>query len=362
MKQSEQKILQYLDAAHTSEVGLVRNLQEQIMMTPRGSYRSALESHLRETRKHASRLEARMDELGRGSDPLQRLLGFAEGAVGQMLALGKAPLDLARGSGGEEKVLENAKDACAAEALEIATYTALEQLASAVEDDATAQLAASIRSEEERMLARVLREIPKLTEAVVRVDIDGESSYGLGETGAADVVRDIGTAARRRARKAESQAKETVREVEVQARDAAGSVESQVRRAARGARKVPGVASAEGQLKGAMASEGDLAIADYDTLTASEIVEKLPGLSQIDLAKVDAYERRHQDRSTVLAKLSTLRAEEPWPGYDELNASQIHEVLGEGDERLAKAVHSYERSHKGRSGVLADAERERARA
>jgi ferritin-like metal-binding protein YciE len=53
-------------------------------------------------------------------------------------------------------VLKNAKDACASEALEIATYTAIECLAQRVGDDETARLAASIRADEERMLARIL--------------------------------------------------------------------------------------------------------------------------------------------------------------------------------------------------------------
>jgi ferritin-like metal-binding protein YciE len=340
MSQSEQKVLQYLDEAHASELGLARSLQSQIMMTPRGGYRSALEVHLRETRDHARRLEVRMGELGHGRDSLQALLGFAESALGQVIALGKAPIELARGNGGEEKVLKNAKDACAAEALEIATYTALERLARTVKDEATAKLAASIREDEEKMLARVLRELPKLTDAMVRAEIDGEHSYELGDTGAADAVRDVGASAKRAARK----------------------VESQARGVARNARKVPGVVAAEGQIKGAIASAGDLAIAGYDDLTASDIVEKLPGLPQIELAKIDSYERRHEDRSTVLAKLATLRGEEPWPGYDELNANEIHEILNAGDEQLAKQVASYERSHKNRAGVLADTERERASA
>src|SRR6201999_2711305 len=117
-------------------------------------------------------------------------VGAVESVVGQALALGKTPFDLLRGSGGEEKVLKNAKDACASEALEIATYTALERLATAVGDDATAALAASIRSDEEKMLARVMREIPKLTDAVVRAEIKGRSSYQVTETGAADAVKD----------------------------------------------------------------------------------------------------------------------------------------------------------------------------
>ena len=107
------------------------------------------------------------------------VVGLVETAVGQVLALGKTPFDLLRGSGGEEKVLKNAKDAYAGEALEIATYTALERLAAPVGDTQTARLAASILADEERMLERVLREIPKLTDAVVRADIDGRPSYDI---------------------------------------------------------------------------------------------------------------------------------------------------------------------------------------
>ena len=61
-------------------------------------------------------------------------------------------------------MLKNAKDACATEALELATYTAIERLASSVGDEETAKLAARILADEEKMMQRVLREIPKLTE------------------------------------------------------------------------------------------------------------------------------------------------------------------------------------------------------
>jgi hypothetical protein len=125
---------------------------------------------------------------------------------------------------------------------------------------------------------------------------------------------------------------------------------------------VPGVAQAEGQVKGAVAREDDLAIARYDALTADEILSRLAELSQIDLAKVDSYERRNQNRSTVLTRIGTLRGDEPWPGYDELNASEIQAVLSEGDDDRAAQVRNYERSHKNRAGVLRAAERERAAA
>ena len=137
-KQQEQKIVQYLNEAHGSELALVRQLQAQIAMTPRGSYRDGLETHLNETRSHAERLERRLSELGQGNNPLQVGLGAVQSVIGQALALTKTPLDLVRGSGGEEKVLKNAKDSCAAEAQEIATYTALAQLARTA-GDATSQ-------------------------------------------------------------------------------------------------------------------------------------------------------------------------------------------------------------------------------
>jgi hypothetical protein len=67
---------------------------------------------------------------------------------------------------------------------------------------------------------------------------------------------------------------------------------------------VPGVAQAEGQVKGALASEGDLAITGYGKLTAAEIVEKLAHLSQVDLAKIDSYERKNENRTTILSRIT----------------------------------------------------------
>jgi ferritin-like metal-binding protein YciE len=337
---ASQKIAQYLTEAKASEDALVRVLQAQIAMTPSGSYRSALDTHLDETRRHSARVAGRLSKLQRGSNPLLAVVGLWEDAVGQAVALGKTPFDLLRGTGGEEKVLKNAKDAAATEALEIATYTAIERLARSVGDDETAELAAGIRADEERMLARIMREIPKLTDAVADAELRDDPSYDVTKTGAADAVREAGEAATSAARETTAATKRTARQ----------------------ARKVPGVAQAEGEIKGSVADEADLAITRYDSLTAEEITSKLPTVSQIDLAKIDAYERKHQDRATVLSRIDTLRGEEPWPGYDELTAADVQAVLSEGDHERAEQVHRYERSHKNRAGVLKAAERERAKA
>jgi ferritin-like metal-binding protein YciE len=344
MSQSERKIVQYLSEAHASEAGLTRVLQAQIAVTPAGSFRNLLDKHLGETKGHAERLQTRLDEIDTdrgGFRPVAIGIGVAETVLSQVLAIGKTPFDLVRGSGGEEKVLKNAKDDCAAEALEIATYTALERLADTAGDEKTAKLAASIRAEEEHMLKRLLDEIPRLTQAVADAAFRGDPSYDITKTGAADAVR---AAAR------------TVK-------DTVDSGVKETKRTARQARKIPGVAQVEGEVKGALAEEGDLPIDSYDDLTAAEITEKLSGLSQIDIAKIDAYERKHQNRTTVLSKVAALRGDEPWPGYDEQTVEEIEKVLsGIDDPAKLKAVRGYEQSHKGRTTLIRATERELAQA
>jgi rubrerythrin len=222
-------------------------------------------------------------------------------------------------------VLKNAKDSCAAEALEIATYTALARLARSAGDAKTERLAESVLRDEQRMLDRLLKEIPRLTDAVARAEFDGNGSYDVTETGAADTLREVGGTAKRTTRQA---------------------------------RKVPGVARAEGTVKGAVAAQSDLAIANYDSLSATEVQDKLAELSQVDLAKVNAYERKNQNRSTITSRIDSLQASEPWPGYDELSVEEVRAALSQGDETRTKAVRSYERKHKNRAGVLQATERE----
>ena len=212
-------------------------------------------------------------------------------------------------------MLKNAKDACATEALEIATYTAIERLAPLGRrrrdrragrvdprrraEDARARPARDPQADRRRRRAPTSRATP---------------SYDVTTTGAADAVREAGEATKQAARKTTAATKRTARQ----------------------ARKVPGRRPGRGPGQGRRASEGDLAIARYDTLTADEIIGKLTELSQIDLAKIDAYERKNQNRTTVLSRITSLRGDEPWAGYDELTAAEVQAVLAEGDDDRAK--------------------------
>ena len=255
---------------------------------------------------HAHRIEERLGELGEARNPFQAFVGFTETMFGQMLALGKAPFDLLRGSSTEEKVLKNAKDAYTTEALEIATYAALERLARKVGDTETAELAASIRGDEERMLERIMGEIPHLTDAVVGTEIGIQPSPTKSRGARADAARETGE-------------------------------------------------HGNGTTQAVVVSEALLPIAGYRSLSAEEIVAKLSPLSQGDLERIESYERQNENRSPILTRISALRHEEPWPGYDELTVAEIEAVLNEGDYQRARAILDYERLHKNRPSVVQSA-------
>jgi hypothetical protein len=59
----------------------VRVLQSQIAMTPRGSYRDALDQHLGETRDHAEQVGVRLEELDHRGDPLTAAIGVVETVI-----------------------------------------------------------------------------------------------------------------------------------------------------------------------------------------------------------------------------------------------------------------------------------------
>lgn len=353
------KLIQYIDEAHATEQALVRTLQAHVAMTPASAYRSGLERHLDETRDHASRLEDRLRDLGEGRNMLEIGVGLATGlvqsALAQTLALSKGPLDLVRGASGEEKLLKNAKDECATEVLEIATYDALEHLAQRLGDKQTATLASSIRADEERMLDELRKIIPTLTDAVVDAEIEGIPRYEVSSTGAADAARGV-----REARQTVEETTNTVEAVSKQAAKGARKTATKAgKRAAKESRKVPGAARVQGEAQGAVASADDLPVKNFDELNADELVGRLKGLSHEDLGKIDAYERKERNRSTVLDRVGALLGQdEPWAGYDDQSVADIKKRLDDADEETVQRARSYERAHKDRAGVMQATEKE----
>ena len=282
-------------------------------MTPKGQYRDGLESHLDESAAAPERVEGRgWPSSGRATTPSRRGWAALESLIGQALALTKTPFDLIRGNRGEEKVLKNAKDSCAGLRRWRSPPTPRWPGSRGTAEDAkTERLARSVLADEQRMLDRLLKEIPRLTDAVARAEFDGQGSYDVTETGAADAVRAVGKSTKRAARQSTGQAKRTARQ----------------------ARKVPGRGACRGHGQGRRRPRSPIwRSPNYDSLSADEILDKLAELSQVDLAKVNAYERKNQNRSTVTGRIDSLQANEPWPGYDELGVDEVRAVLSEGDE------------------------------
>ncbi len=117
-------------------------------------------------------------------------------------------------------------------------------------------------------------------------------------------------------------------------------------------RKMPGVAAAEGALTGAVATEQDLPIKDYDRQSAEDIAGKLKGFSQRELRMIDAYERKRENRTTIIDKIAKLTGEEPWAGYDEAGVEAITRALTGAGGETARNVRNYERDHKDRATVI----------
>jgi hypothetical protein len=102
---------------------------------------------------------------------------------------------------------------------------------------------------------------------------------------------------------------------------------------------------------------GESPIRGHDKLDAREIGARLDGLSQVELAAVEAYERSHADRPQVLDKLRYMRMNEPLPDYDTLSPAQISQALARADAETVKAVRDYERKFGHRPEVMDEAAR-----
>jgi ferritin-like metal-binding protein YciE len=232
-KLGEQKVVQYLNEAHAMELAMVQTLGAHISITPRTPYRAILERHLAQTRRHAERIESRLDQLGEGRNPLQVGFAAAQATIGQAISTAKAPVDMIRGASSAEKLLKNAKDEAVSEQLEIVTYRALQRLAEAVGDDQTARLAASIRQDEMDMQTRLHEQVEVLTEAVVKEEIRGQKVFDLTTVGAADAVRRLAGRASDEAQQGAHEARLEARKLERDVRSTGREVAGRARRTAR---------------------------------------------------------------------------------------------------------------------------------
>ncbi|MER6735051.1 hypothetical protein [Streptomyces puniciscabiei] len=311
-----------------SQAALADRFKADLAVTPSGEYREILERRVGDARGHVYVIDERLAAL-KPRRLVQNVLGNAWDITRQAVRL---PLDAAmfapgallrsqQGKATEQRLLKNVEEEYAATAFAVAICRAAERIAQEAEDPATEELLSAIRREGEETLEELAGCLEQQAEAAVMAAEAAVASEGVGVGGATQTVRDWST---------------WLRETAV---------------------RMPGVDRLQGVPDGALIAEDALPITDYRRLSARMILDRLPQLSQTELATVGAYERSHAARPAVLGRIADLLGPEPWPGYDGMNAGDIRKRLADAGEGLTRRVLEYERRHQARSTILAAAER-----
>jgi len=175
LNERDTTLVRWLGEAHAKEAELEADLTAHIALTQKQAYKKRLQQHLKETRDHKRRVASRIKKLGGPTGQnLIAATGSAMGEVaGKTVAAVKGQVDLARALVTEqaETHLRNAQEELREEHVEIALYSRLEALAEEVGDRDTAQLARSIRRDEERMAKYLAAELTRLVKDVVRDEV-----------------------------------------------------------------------------------------------------------------------------------------------------------------------------------------------
>ncbi|UUU36182.1 hypothetical protein JIX56_43675 [Streptomyces sp. CA-210063] len=307
-----------------AEVALANRFRAHLAGTPAGEYREVLERRAGDARGHIYRIDERLGTL-RSRGLVQTALGNAWRLTGQAARL---PIDVTmavpnavlrgRGTATEHQLLKNVEDEYAVTAFAMAICRAAERIAQETQDAASSELLSSIRRDHEEALEELGGSLEQRAEAAM---VAAQTTDGSKATGAAHAVRAWS-----------SWLRET-------------------------AERMPGADRLQGAPEGALIRDFELPVPDYRRLGTREILERLPYLTQGDLAAVGAYERAHAARPAILSRIADLLGPEPWPGYDSMNEDEIIKRLGDAQEGITRRVLTYERRHRTRSSILSAAER-----
>ncbi len=287
-----------LEDAREAHEAVAARFRADVAIMPPGPYRQMLESQMADVQGQLQRIEHHVRELrprgglvGDGVDIARFISRGAVRTVMLPLTLGSTLVtDILRGGrpADERRLLSNAEDEYAVTARALAACRAGQSIAEAVHDQATADLLAALRRENEELLERLEDSVAYHARAVAAASngFVRENGGGLADTAArtfrtaADRVKDVAQSGGRRVRDA---AEGAVREMPEPTRMAEG-------------------------VRGAVAREEELPIARFSQLTVDEIKQQLRPLSPSDLTAIEEYERSHSHRPPVLDAIEQLRS------------------------------------------------------
>jgi ferritin-like metal-binding protein YciE len=184
INERDTKLVQWLNEAYAKEAELEVDLAAHIALTQKASYKKRLRAHLTETRDHKKKVQGRIKKLGGGapnSGPQVPGVPALVGEVaGKAVAAVKGQVGTARAAvtSQAETHLRNAQEELREEHVEIALYTRIETFATEVGDKETAQLARTIRRDEERMAKFLDAELKRLVKEVVRAEVPRDQRGG----------------------------------------------------------------------------------------------------------------------------------------------------------------------------------------
>ncbi|MFI6935405.1 hypothetical protein [Streptomyces sp. NPDC050287] len=340
-----------LEDARKAHEAVVDRFRADVTITPPGPHRQMLERQMDDVQDSLQRIEDQVRELrprnGLVEDSVELARFISRSATRTVmlpLTVGSALVtELLRGRrpNDERRLLRNAQDEYAVAARALAACRAGQSIAEETRDQATAELLAMLRGQDEELLERLEDSVTDHARAVVAAANGVVRENGGGWADAA--ARAVRTAAAR------------VQDVaQTGGRRARGTAEGAVREMPRATRVAEGV-------RGAVTREQELPIARFSQLSVDEIKQQLRTLSQSDLTVIEGYERTHANRPGVLDAIEQLRGSEPWDGYDTMNPDKILAQLQNVPSTVARQVLEYERLHQQRQEVVSAAETRTAR-
>lgn len=169
-------------------------------------------------------------------------------------------------------------------------------------------------------------------------------------------VEPIERAVRRRAAEAEGEARGTAGAVRGDVRSRGGRAKTTARKTQRKTAERAEAAAAQAiptmPRVTAPTRASDLPIGGYDSLSANEIISRLNGLTQTDLARTYKYEKANEDRATILESVESRLVELPIPTYDALTVDEVGARIEGLTGAELETIRRYEESTKARATVL----------
>jgi ferritin-like metal-binding protein YciE len=143
-KKLKAKLVDYVQDAHAMEINASMMLESMVKAAPDARTKEMLRSHLEQTKEHMRRMEERLDAL----DSHRSVRKTSEAVA---VALPKGLVDRFR----SDQAGKIARDGYVMEALEIAAYSLLEQLAMRCGDELTAEAAKTNLADEQEMSRKI---------------------------------------------------------------------------------------------------------------------------------------------------------------------------------------------------------------